>query len=117
MNEYLPEKKEIQARLHKLSDAMASIDVDCAWISQKVDLFYFAGSAQNGHLIVPAASDPVYFARKYYPRAQQESSIEDIRPVKSFKDIENCIMHFLPNRIGIEMDVIPVNQFQYMQKL
>src|SRR3990170_4643957 len=83
----LTPKEEISARIGALRAKLAQAGLDAAVIVQNPDLFYFAGSIQQGILVVPTAGEPVYFVRKVYERAVAESPVEIIVKISSPKDI------------------------------
>jgi Xaa-Pro dipeptidase len=109
----LTPKEEISARLCALQAKLAHAGLDAAFIVQNPDLFYFAGSIQQGILVVPAAGEPVYFVRKVYERALAESPVEIIERISSPKDIPAWFgkkgISF--RSMGFEMDVMPVLTF------
>jgi len=95
-------------------------DMDALLILQRVDLFYFSGTAQNGFLYIPAQGPPLLLIRKYMPRARMESSIQDMIEIRSPKEVPGRISDFyggLPRSIGFEWDVMPVNDFAFYRSL
>ncbi len=111
---------EIEPRVSALKIAMSNRQIDLAIIVQKVDLFYFSGTAQEAHLLVPVDSDPILLVRKSLERAVDDSAIEDIRGISSFSEIKDAASGIKPSgfkRIGLELDVLPVNNFRMYEKL
>jgi Xaa-Pro dipeptidase len=109
---------EIENRIKRLQDKLQDNKLDGLLIIQRVDLYYFSGTAQNGLLYVPAEGAPLLFIKKFMPRAQKESSIKEIVEIKSMREIPNLIMDFhgrLPGSLGLEFDVLPVNDFNFYQ--
>jgi len=116
MDDFKVPPQEIESRIKRLQKRMRDADMDGMLIVQRVDLFYFTGTAQNGYLYVPAEGVPLLFIRKYLPRAQKESSIKEIIKIKSVKEIPGRIMDFygrLPGSLGLEFDVLPVSDFNF----
>jgi Xaa-Pro dipeptidase len=109
----LTPKEEISARVAALQARLAQAGLDAAVIVQNADLFYFAGSIQQGILVVPATGEPVYFVRKVYERAVAESPVEIIVKISGPKDIpawfEKKGISF--RTLGFELDVMPVATF------
>src|SRR5512134_279293 len=109
----LTPKEEISARVGALQVKLAQAGLDAAVIVQNADLFYFAGSIQQGILVVPAMGEPVYFVRKVYERAVAESPIEIIVKISGPKDVpawfEKKGISF--RTLGFELDVMPVATF------
>jgi Xaa-Pro dipeptidase len=110
----LTPKEEIGARLAALRAQLVQAGIDAAVVVQNADLFYFAGSIQQGILVVPAESAPVYFVRKVYERAVTESPVEIIHRIASPKEIPAYFQEkgITFRSFGFEMDVMPVLTFQ-----
>jgi len=83
-------------------------------------LFYFSGTAQNGYMYIPAQGQPMLFIKQYFPRAEKESSVADIVKIESIKEIPELIADRCgrpPQILGFELDVLPVNDFNFYQSL
>ena len=114
MNPFKVPAGEIDSRRKRIQKKLQKNNVDGLLIVQRVDLFYFSGTAQNGYLYIPSEGDPLLLIIKYMPRAIKESSIKNIIEIKSKKDIQDKINYFygtLPSILGLEFDVLPVNDF------
>ena len=113
-------RAEIYSRIERIQKALRHEEIDALLIVQRVDLFYFTGTAQNGALYIPAEGEPLLHIIKYMPRALEESSIKNIVEIKSAKDIPGLLRDFygnLPLVLGLEFDVMPVKDFNYYKKL
>ena len=113
-------KTELEYRLRKLQGFMAAEGLDAVIIVQNADLFYFTGTIQSGNLYVPLAGEPVYMVRKDFARARMESGLKEVVPFGSMRDIPALLAEFgypLPVRIGMELDVLPVNFFGRYHKV
>jgi Xaa-Pro aminopeptidase len=111
---------EIKQRTRNIQKQLQQHDIDGLFIVQRVDLFYFSGTSQNGFLYIPAEGEPVLLIRQYFPRARTESSIENIIQIKSIKEIPallNDIYGRLPGVLGFELDVLPVNDYYFYRSL
>jgi len=111
---------ELSARHAALQAAMAEPGLDAVLITQNADLFYFTGTTQSGCLYVPATGQPIYMARKEFSRARMESGLKEIVPFGSMKDIPGILAQYgypEPKRIGMELDVVPVNFFERYRKV
>jgi Xaa-Pro aminopeptidase len=108
--------EEIQARIRKFQTGMQEKQVDGSLIIQKTDLFYLAGTAQQGWLYIPAEGEALLMIFKDVERAGVESPLPVISLV-SPKKIPDIIQERgcrLPNVLGMELDVLPANlYFQY----
>ena len=82
-NPYKVPASEIKARGLKIQQELRQNDIDGLFIAQRVDLFYFSGTAQNGYMYIPAEGRPILFIKQYLPRAVIESSVDDIVKIES----------------------------------
>ncbi len=111
---------EIDRRLSAIRKAMRVQGIGALLIVQRTDLFYFSGTAQNGVLFLPLDGIPLLFIKKYLPRAQTESPLENVIGIQSIKEVPDLIRKLhgpLPDTIGLELDVMPVNDFNHYSKL
>ncbi len=111
---------EIDTRIAHIQARLQEAEMDALLVVQRVDLFYFSGTAQNGFLFIPAQGPPLLLVRRYMPRARQESAIRDMVEIKSPKEVPGRIADFygrLPRALGFEWDVMPVNEFAFYQSL
>lgn len=119
-NPYKVPAAEIESRILKVQHAIRQNDIDGLFIVQRVDLFYFSGTAQNGYIYIPAQGQPMLFIKQYFPRAAIESSVADIVKIESIKEIPELIADRCgrpPQVLGFELDVLPVNDFNFYQSL
>jgi Xaa-Pro dipeptidase len=99
---------------------LAGADLDAVIIAQNADLFYFTGTIQSGNLYVPAEGEPIYMVRRDLGRARSESAVREIVPFASMRDMPGILAergYPMPGRIGMELDVIPVNLFDRYRKV
>ncbi len=111
---------ELECRYRKLQAYMAEAGLDAVIVAQNADLFYFAGTIQSGNLYVPVEGEPLYMVRKEFLRARMESGLKEVVPFRSMKDLPSILSNYgyrQPRRIGMELDVLPVNFFQRYEKL
>ncbi len=110
---------ELNMRHQALQKLLQLQDIDAAILLQSSDLFYFTGSIQRGLLYVPAVGEPIYLVIKDYARAQMESELLNIFKSQSTRELPGQLQKMgleLPQRIGMELDVLPVQYFQRYQK-
>lgn len=110
----LTPKSELGARISGLQKILTTADLEAALIVQKADLFYYTGTTQQGWLYVPVQGQPVFMVFKDIDRARSESDLENILPLISPKKIPDTIAglgHPVPNRLGLELDVMPTNTY------
>ncbi|MFZ2446413.1 MAG: Xaa-Pro peptidase family protein [Syntrophobacteraceae bacterium] len=106
---------EIADRLVNLQGLLAKAGADAAVIRQNADLFYFTGTVQDSHLIVPASGNPVLLVRRSFERAKAESPIRPIIPMQSLGEIREALFEACgakePETVGFELDVLPASTF------
>ncbi len=120
MADHVVPHAEIIARTDKLQEILLAGSYDGALIAQKTDLFYFGGTAQQGWLYVPAQGRPVLMVFKEFDRARQESPLADVVSVSGLRQLPETIAAAglpSPGRMGLELDVLPVNTYFQYQKL
>ncbi|MEJ2490855.1 MAG: Xaa-Pro peptidase family protein [Desulfuromonadales bacterium] len=109
---------ELENRIKNLQEQMVIHNLEGLLLLQNADLFYFTGSIQQGALFVPATGDALYLVRKDHGRARMESGLKYVIPMRSPRDIPGLLSEFdcaVPDRLGMELDVVPVavmNRFQ-----
>jgi Xaa-Pro dipeptidase len=112
MEYLLTPKSEIDARIENLQNELQKNDFAAAVIVQSADLFYFTGTCQNSHLIVPQKGEPILGIKKDFERGRKESPLKNVFPLKSLKKIISYVSSFnIKGKIGMELDVLPTNLF------
>jgi Xaa-Pro aminopeptidase len=106
---------ECAARIARLQEKLQAADLDGALFIYPIDVYYFTATRQNSTLWVPTTGEPILMVRKSFIRAKQEARTADIRPFPRSKE-------FTPlfdgqQKIGMTLDVTPVQQFNYYSKL
>ena len=113
-------KTEIEARTKKLQHALVRQNLDGAILLLNADLFYFTGTVQNAYLFIPAAGESILMVKRGLERVQAECQLQHIVAVKSPKEIPAVLERFdykNINRLGLELDVLPVNLYKVYSKL
>jgi Xaa-Pro aminopeptidase len=111
---------EIQSRISKFQQKLAEQATDGAIVLLQSDLFYFAGTVQNSYLFIPATGQPVLMVKKSLTRGQQESPLKNIIAVNSPKQIPEILAGYGYTglkKIGLELDVLPVNLYNSYRKI
>jgi Xaa-Pro aminopeptidase len=76
-------QEELRDRIGGLQQSLQQRELDGALVVQKTDLFYFAATAQQGWLYVPATGEPLLMVFKEYERARSESALSKIVSIAS----------------------------------
>jgi Xaa-Pro dipeptidase len=112
--------KELTERSHTLQQHLREQQIDAAILVQNSDLFYFTGSIQRGLYYLPAEGEPIYFVFRDQGRARMESGLCHVVPLDRLSSLSGELARFgmpLPQRAGMEFDVLPVIEAQRYQKL
>jgi Xaa-Pro dipeptidase len=116
-----PPADEIARRIAVFQAGLQRDGLDAALIVQSADLVYLSGTAQNAHLIVPAAGEPVLLVRRDLERAREESALERVQPFTSLRALPAALASLgLPERtrLGLELDVLPAASYlRYLELL
>jgi Xaa-Pro dipeptidase len=108
---------ELKSRLarFKVSMDIANPDWQLAVIFSKINLYYFTGTMQEGMLLIPRNDESVYWVRRSYERALDESLFPVIKPMNSFRDAAENTGN-LPKTIYLETETVPLALYQRFQK-
>ena len=112
-------REEIQSRIARFQKSLQDSDIAGALISQNVDLFYFAGTIQRCFLFVPAEGEAVLAVHGNLERAQEESSLNQVVPLKKSQQLAQALYDFnysIRGRIGLEMDVLPARYYLALRR-
>lgn len=113
-------RTEIYSRIEKLQSTLNQECIDGALILQNTDLFYFSGTIQQAHLYIPAIGQPLLMVRKSLERSRDESPLDIVMALKSPKQLPDLIQANglkLPAVLGMELDVLPANNYFSYQKI
>lgn len=111
---------ELTARIKAVQKQLEHHHLDALFLTHKPDIYYFSGTAQDCYLYIQKDDEPILFVKRYLPRAQQETAIKKIEPIKSIKEIPGLVEHHFnkhPNTCGLAFDVVPVRDFHFYQHL
>jgi Xaa-Pro dipeptidase len=111
---------ELKNRIAALQARLSRSKMDAALILQSSDLYYFSGTTQQGHLYVPADSQPILMVRKSIDRATAESNLDTILPLSGLSQLRTLLKGNgckIPQTLGMELDVLPVNLYHKYRDL
>ncbi len=114
----LTPREEVEQRIERLQSFLRKEKVDSCLILQNVDLFYFSGTIQHSYLFIPKEGEPLLMIQKDFDRAMKESPLKNIVPIERPKAISPLLKKEGGlKRIGLECDILPVNQFRQLEKM
>lgn len=108
---------ELQMRMTRFRDQMDEISPswEIAIFVGKINLYYFTGTIQEGMLIVPRNDEAIFWVKRSFERAQDESLFPVIRQMNSYKDAAHTFKH-MPHTVFLEMEIMPMAMYQRIIK-
>lgn len=109
--------KELENRMERFKEVMnaSNQEWEMTVIFSKINLFYFTGTMQDGMLVIPRDGQAVFWVRKSYERALDESVFPEIRHMYSFRDAA-ATMNNLPETVYLETESVPLAFYQRFTK-
>jgi len=89
-------------------------DLDAILALEAADLYWLTGSIQAGFAYVPREGPVIYGVRRDPGRARAESGLAHVVQFSSPKDLGALLGQVglpMPKKLGMELDVVPVNLF------
>jgi Xaa-Pro aminopeptidase len=108
---------ELEGRLNRFRIRMERDHPDwgLAAIFGRINLYYFTGTIQDGVLLIPRDGDPVFWVRRSYERAMDESLFPWIRPMSGFRDAAVGTGR-IPDTVYLETETVPVALLERFRK-
>ena len=108
---------ELEQRLIRLRGIMDKREPDweLALVIGKVNQYYLTGTMQEGLLFIPRDGEAVYFVRRSYERALDESLFPDIRPMETYRDAAASLGR-LPAVVCLEAELVPLAMYERLKK-
>ena len=82
----------------------------------RINQYYFTGTMQDGVLLVPRDGEAVFWVRRSFERAGDESLFADIRPMKSFRDAAAAMPKAAARVLHLETELVPLALARRFQK-
>lgn len=110
-------KSELEQRLNRFRTIMGRNEPEweLALIIGKINQYYFTGTMQEGLLFIPRTGEPVFYVRRSYERAADESLFANIRPMESYRDAAAAIGK-LPGTVYLEAELVPLAMYERMNR-
>ncbi|MTI81225.1 MAG: aminopeptidase P family protein [Firmicutes bacterium] len=108
---------ELQTRIKRFRSQMevSNPNWEIAVIFSKINIYYFTGTMQDGMLLIHRYNEAVYWVRRSYERALDESLFPNIKPMNSFREAAATFEKF-PSAVYLETEVVPLALFQRLKK-
>lgn len=109
-------QSELKSRMSRFRGRMdaSAPDWEAAVVVSKINMFYFAGTMQDGMLIIPRAGEAELWVRKSYERALDESLFPVIKPMESYRDAAAAVT--LPAAVHLETETVPLAMYSRLQR-
>ena len=114
---YIVPEKEIKKRISYLQTKLGACNLPGCLIQDKINMFYYSGTMQNGTLFIPDSGDPIFFIRRSLERGKQESPLENLIQFKRFKDIPPVLNAYGYDfsMLGIDENTTPLRLFSMLK--
>ncbi len=108
---------ELNMRLNRFRAIMdaRNPEWELSVIFNKINLYYFTGTMQEGMLLIPRNKEAVLWVRRNYDRAIHESLFPAIKPMESFRDAA-AVSGAIPATVHVENEFVPVAFMKRFQK-
>jgi len=101
-------RSELDRRHGALHRRLDELRLDMTLVATNVNLYYLAGSMQEGMLALSGAlPGPVYLARRAIDRARHESALDDVRASVGPAKLAGALGLGAVRRLGLELDAVP----------
>ena len=92
--------------------------MDGALILDPLNMYYYTGTIQQGVVFVPAAGEPVFLVRRSYERAQRETPLKRVLPLKGFSQLQTTLadLGLQTNILGVAETTLSVSIFKTLAK-
>jgi len=109
---------EISQRVARLQRHMQQGPMDGALILDPVNMYYYTGTMQQGAVFVPTEGEPVFLVRRSYERAQMESPLQQILPLKGLSQLRTTLadLGLRANVLGVAETTLSVAVFKTLTK-
>ncbi len=108
-------EEELKERVARLKERL---EADVAVLVHPPDIYYYAGSKQEGLLMIPKNGEPHYLVFKHAERASWECPF-NVVPVKSARKLPEAVseLGIRTKRVATELDVITLSAFNRLKKV
>jgi Xaa-Pro aminopeptidase len=104
-------EEEIFGRTLRLQQELAKASLHGAIILDGMNMFYYTGTIQNGVLFIPAQRDPIFFIRRSVERAEEETPVKTLIPLKSLGELPGRLREYgcQVDQLGLDEGAVPVS--------
>jgi Xaa-Pro dipeptidase len=104
---------ELNSRIARFREHMDQSNAgwELTAIFSRINQYYFTGTMQDGVLFIPRSDEAVFWVRRSYERAVEESEFPLIRPMATYKEPASRMQN-LPGTVYLEKEIIPVGMLE-----
>jgi Xaa-Pro aminopeptidase len=108
---------ELNGRMQRFRSRMdcENPNWELAIIFSAVNLYYFTGTIQDGMLLIPRRDEAVFWVRRSYARAVDESCFPQIRPMQSYRNAAEA-MGTIPGTVYLETEHVSLDRYMRLRK-
>lgn len=92
--------------------------MDGALILDSLNMYYYTGTMQQGVVFIPTEGKPVFLVRRSFERAQLETPLNRVVPIKGFSQLQSILADFglHTNILGVAEAILTVTVFKTLAK-
>src|SRR5512140_199762 len=105
---------EISQRVSRLQHRLQDGPMDGALILDPLNMYYYTGTMQQGVCFVPSLGEPVFLVRRSHERAQRETPLKRVVPLKGFSQLQATLadLGLQTNIVGVAETTLSVSVFK-----
>jgi len=110
--------EEVFGRIARLQLGLTGASLNGALILDRINMYYYTGTIQNGVLFVPVEGAPVFFVRRSLERAEKETPLEILVPLKGLSQLFGALKKFSyqVHRLGLDETAVPVSIYRKLSE-
>lgn len=110
--------QEIHKRISRLQRELTETTLDGAIILDRINIFYYTGTIQNGILFVPADGIVIFFIRRSIERAKIETPLKALVQFRRFRELPAVLDEYSygVSRLGVDETTTPVSIFKKLSR-
>lgn len=109
---------EIARRVSRLQHRLQEGPLDGALILDPLNMYYYTGTMQQGVVCVPRSGEPVFLVRRSYERAERETPLKNVIPLKGFSELQATLadLGLKTSSLGVAEASLSVSVFKTLAR-
>jgi Xaa-Pro aminopeptidase len=106
--------REVSRRIMMLQQRLRQGPADGALLLDPLNMYYYTGTMQQGAVFIPTEGEPVFLVRRSFERAQRETPLDRVFPIKGFSQLSGILadLGLHTNTLGVAETTLPVSLFK-----